>query len=139
MSKKVIINLFPRNKYPSTVSGRVIHPRDRAKVASMLGGADEVWVHTRVYLRDTNVRLDFAAAQGCLGSEPPSEGLRTFTLPFSNMTPGLPYDSTNMPNIPDDAAFSFSPKMGLVDLEAKVYNAAGSIEFETWATLIFND
>ena len=139
MSKKVIISLFPRTKYPSTVIGRAIYPRDRAKVASMLGGADEVWVHTRVYLRDANVRLDFAATQGCLGAEPPSEGLRTFTLALSNVTPALPYDVTNMPTIPDDAAFSFTPKMGLVDLEAKVYNAAGSIEFETWATLIYKD
>lgn len=136
--RKMIVCLFPRNKYPATVAGKLLSPRDKAKLQSLLGSADEVWVHTRVYARDANVFLDLTLFHGCLGDEPPGEGIRTFALTRSNATPTLPYDTTNMATLPDDGVFSVDPKMGLTDVEAKVYNAAGSIEFESWATLIFN-
>jgi hypothetical protein len=133
----MIVNLFPRNKYPSSVAGKSFTPRDRAKLQALLGSATEIWVHTRVYARDANVYLDFDLQHGCLGDEPPLDGLRGFSLTKSNTSPVMPYDTTTMAILPDDGVFSVSPKMGLVDVQAKVYNAGGSIEFESWATLIF--
>jgi hypothetical protein len=139
MTRKVIVALYPRNKYPSSVSGRTLFPKDREKLKTALGSADEVWVHTRVYARDPNVFLDFDFTHGSLGDENPSEGLRQFSLARSGAFPALPYDTTNMPTLPDDGAFYVNPKMGLVDVQAKAYNASGSIEFEAWATLIYHD
>lgn len=139
MTRKVIVQLFPRTKYPSSAGGRTFFPKDREKLKSLMGSANEIWIETRVYTRDTNVFLDFDLTHATLGDESPAEGLRQFQLTKSGATPALPYDTTNMATLPDDGAFFVNPKMGLVDIQAKAYNAAGSIEFETWATLIFND
>lgn len=139
MAKKVIIQLYPRNKYPSTVAGKTYYPRERKKLGTMVGGADEMWVHTRVFARDASVTLNFTILHGCQGDEPPGEGPRMFPLSASNISPNLPYDGTSMTALPDDGSFSVNPKMGLADIQAFAAGAVGSIEFESWATLIYND
>lgn len=139
MTRKVIVCVFPRNRYPSSVNGRTMVPKEREKLKTAMGSANEVWIHTRVYARDTNVFLDFDLTHGSLSDENPAEGLRSFPLTRSATTPALPYDTTNMATLPDDGSFCVNPKMGLVDVQAKAYNANGTIEFEAWATLIYND
>lgn len=137
MTKKVIVNVYPRNKYPSSAGGKVYQPRDRKKLMSMIGGADKAYFQTRVYARDNSVTLDFDVLQGTMGDEPPAEGPRAFPLAKSGASPALPYDGTSMANLPDDGLFSVEPGAGLVDISAKAAGASGSIEFETWVTLIY--
>jgi len=40
--RKMIVNLYPRNKYLATVNGRVLFPREREKLKTLLGSATEV-------------------------------------------------------------------------------------------------
>lgn len=96
MTRKVIVQLFPRNKYPSSAGGRTFFPKDREKLKSLMGSANEIWIETRVYARDTNVFLDFDLTHATLGDESPAEGLRQFQLTKSGATPALPYDTTNI-------------------------------------------
>ena len=138
MTKKLIVNIFPRNKYPASAGGKTYQPRDRKKLMSMIGGADQAYFQTRVYARDANVTLNFDVLQGSFGDEPPAEGPRPFALAKSNLLPNtLPWDSGNMANLPDDGMFSVNPGMGLTDFLAVAGGATGSVEFETWATLIY--
>lgn len=135
--KRVIVQLFPRSKYSSSAGGKTYFPRDRKKLLTLLGGATEVHVHTRVYARDTGVTLDLSFTHGSFGDEPPAEGARQFTLAVTGATPAMPYDGTSMPNLPDDGTFYVTPKMGMVDVQAKAAGGSGSIEFESWATLYY--
>lgn len=135
--RKMVIEVFPRARYAATTSGRTYTPRERAKLAKLMGEANEIWFHTRVYARDTGVSWDFDITHGCLGDQFPADGLRQFALTQSSTTPNLPYDGTNMATLPDDGVFYVQPRMGAVDTQGKAAGANGSIEVECWATLLF--
>ncbi len=143
--RKVVVNLFPRERRKSSVVGIQHRPPNAAQLARQLGAADEVWTHCRVYNWGAGgaVTIDFKAYQGCFGDEPPIQGNRMFELALTNVNPGtLPWSvaAGDMPTPPDDGTFSFLPKMGLVDFVAVVGGAANDgMEFEIWATLIFHD
>lgn len=137
MSKKVIVELWPRTKLLSTVAGKTYFPRDRQRISKLLGQADEVHFHARVYARDASVSVDIAVFHGCLGDDNPADGLRQFSLTNSGQSPTMPWSSANMSTLPDDGTFYVTPKMGLVDVMLKADGANGFIEIEVWATAIF--
>lgn len=139
MTKRMLVLVFPRNKYRGTANGVPYLTRDRKKFSELAGNATLVTFQTRVYDRDTGVTLDFTAAHCGFSDELPLEGARLFslarTVPAS--TPALPYDATSMTSLPDDGVFSVAPTMGRCEVKATVGGATGAIEFEIWATLEF--
>jgi hypothetical protein len=79
--------------------------------------------HARVYDRSSTgtPAVDFDYREGGFGDEPPSNSLRSFTATKSNDTPTLPWNATNMANVPDDGTFQLAPTKGLLDISMKVY------------------
>lgn len=115
-------------------TARSYFPREREQVARMLGTATKVSVHFRMYNRSTSGVLDFEITQGALGNELPAESPRTFTLTALSQNPSLPWNSTNMPNMPDDGTWYVSPNLMMLDIAAKVSGGANEwVEFEGWA------
>ena len=130
--------VFPRNRYLGGATAKSYLPRDREKIAQTLGSATKVTIHCRVYDRSTNGVLNFQVSQGCFGTEQPSESPRIFTITPSSQTPTLPWDSTNMPNLPDDGTWYVQPSMMKLDVAALVSGGANTwVEFEIWATADF--
>lgn len=137
MIKKVVGQLFPRTRYMGGSTAKVYFPKNRPESLKLLGGASKVYVHVRVYDRSSTGApvLDFDGAAGCFSGENPFEGLRSFTISAASATPTLPWNSTNMPTVPDDGTFTMTPTMGLLDVSAKVSGSAACwIEFEIWFT-----
>lgn len=140
MTKRMMMVVFPRNKYKSTVNGVPYLTRDRKKFAELAGNATRVTFYTRVYAYDTGVTLNFTVAHSGFADELPLEGARLYdltpTLPSG--APTLPYGAGSMANLPDDGVFAVTPTMGRCEIKALAGGAAGSVEFETWATLEFD-
>lgn len=136
--KRVIVQTFVRNRYKGAAAAVIYYPRDREKLAKLLGGASKVTFHTRVYDRASGGVVDFECNHGCFGGEMPAEAPRLFTLTNGGQTPSLPYNATNMANLPDDGTFNALPAMGLMDVAAKVSGGANVwVEFEQWVTAEF--
>ena len=77
-------------------------------------------------------------SQGCFGTQLPAEQPRLFILGPTGVTPTLPWNVTNMPNLPDDGTLTVLPTMGLVDFQLKVAGGANTwVELAVWATLDF--
>lgn len=115
-------------------TARSYFPREREGMAKVLGKATKVSVHFRVYTRSTNGVLDFEITQGAFGDELPAEAPRTFTLTALSQNPTLAWNSTNMPNLPDDGTWYVQPNLMLLDIAAKVSGGANEwVEFEGWA------
>jgi hypothetical protein len=131
--------IFPRNRYKGAATAVNYFPRDRQKLAKLLGGATKVTSHVRVYDRSTNGVVDFEVDQGSFGEEMPAEAARLFTLTLQGQTPSLPYNSTNMANLPDDGTFYVQATMGLLDIVAKVSGGANTwVDFEMFVTAEFS-
>jgi hypothetical protein len=97
-----------------------------------------VVLHARVYARSANAAVDWSVTQGCFGTQLPAEQPRLFVLTLSAVTPTLPWNSTNMANLPDDGTLTVNPTMGLVDFQLKVSGGANTwVECAVWATLEF--
>lgn len=134
MSTRTQIQIFPRNRYLGGTTARKYYPREREKLARLLGGAVKVSVHFRVYDRATGAVLDFEVTQGAFGDELPAEAARSFTLTPLSQNPSLPWNSTNMPSTPDDGTWYVSPNLILLDIAALISGGAGVwVEFEGWA------
>lgn len=140
MRSRTTVLLFPRNRYLGGTAAKAYLPRDREKIARMLGTATRVSVHARVYDRSgTGAILDFEVSQGAFADEMPAEGARMLTLTASGQTPSLPWNNTNMTAMPDDGTFYVSPTLMLVDIAAKVSGGAGVwVEFEVYAVAEYN-
>ena len=139
MRSRVVVSLFPRNRYIGGATAKKYYPREREKLAKMLGGATKVSVHCRVYDRSgSGAVLDFEISQGAFGDELPSEAARLFTLTASGQTPTLPWNNTAMANLPDDGTFYVSPTLIMLDVAAVVSGGANVwVEFELYVVAEF--
>lgn len=139
MKSRTQIELFPRNRYLGAATAKRYFPRERERIAKLLGRATKVSVHFRVYDRATGCVLDFEVTQGALGDELPAEAARSFTLTPLSQNPSLPWNATNMPNMPDDGTWYLSPNLMLLDICALVSGGANLwVEFEGWAVAEFD-
>ncbi len=135
--KKVVGQLFPRNRYPGGTAAKFFFSKNRAELQKVLGGATKVIMHIRVYDRSAAgaPQLEFDVSTGCFNGENPSEALRSFAVPLTAATPTLPWSTANMTTVPDDGTFTFTSTMGLVDVAAKVSGSANTwVDFEAWFT-----
>lgn len=137
MNKRVIMMIFPRNKYMATPTGKAYMVRERKKFAELAGNAIRVWFHTRVYAWDPSVTLNFDTVHGSFSDELPLDGPNLFALTKSAVSTSLPYSSSGWTNLPADGVFYVEPSMGRCDVQAICGGANGSIEFESWVTLEF--
>jgi hypothetical protein len=134
-TRKVIIQVFPRQSRRADSNGRVYFPNEREEIAKLLGNAMRVVVQCRVYARSTSGAVTFNVYQGTFGEEMPDDSPRGFPLTLTDTIPTLPWNSTNMANLPDDGTFTFEPKMGLVDVAATVTGGDNEwVEFEMYAS-----
>lgn len=140
MRSRTSVLLFPRNRYMGGTTAKTYFPRDREKIARMLGTASRVSVHCRVYERSgSGAVLDFEVNQGALDDEMPAEGARQIVLTPAGQTPSLPWNNTNMSNMPDDGTWYVSPTLMLLDIVAKVSGGSGVwVEFELYAVAEYN-
>ena len=137
--RKLILQIFPRNRYKASTSGNgVPHlPPEREKIARLLGSANRVNVHVRIYDMGSGATLNFNAFEGSFSNEMPMEGNAMLTLaPVMMGSAALPWDATNIPP-PGDGWFYLLPHFGVLDLLATTGGANSFVEFEAWATLEF--
>lgn len=134
MKTRTQVQLFPRNRYQGGTTAKSYFQHDRDKLAKLLGGATKVSVHFRVYDRASGGVLDVEVSQGAFGTELPAEAARLFTLTPLSQNPSLPWNNTNMPNMPDDGTWYVQGNLMLLDIVAKVSGGASVwVEFEGWA------
>ena len=79
MKNRTLIQIFPRNRYLGAATPKRYYPRERERLAKLIGMATKASVHFRVYDRSTNGVLDFEISQGAFGDELPAESARAFT------------------------------------------------------------
>lgn len=140
MRARTTVQIFPRNRYLGGTTAKSYQPRDREKIARMLGTATRVSVHVRVYDRSSSSAiLDFEVSQGAFGDEMPADGARVLNLTPAGQTPTLPWNNTAMGAMPDDGTWYVSPTLMLLDITAKVSGGAGVwVEFEGYAVAEYN-
>lgn len=140
MRNRSSVQLFPRNRYLGGTTAKPYLPREREKVAKMLGTAAKVSLHARVYDRSGSAAiLDFKVTQGALGDEMPAEGARLLTVTPASQTPSLPWNNTNMSSLPDDGTWYVTPTLMLLDITAKISGGAGVwVDFEAYAVVEYN-
>lgn len=130
--------LFPRKRYTGGTTTRTYTPTDRTRVTRLFGQGFRVHLHCRVYDRSGSGAPVAAVSflHGCFGEEYPAEALRTFALTPTTATPSLPYNSTNMPSVPDDGYIMVDLGMGLVDVGLQISGTDNCwVELEIWYTL----
>ncbi len=141
MARKVTGVLLKRSRYLGGTQPAVYFPADRSKMAALLGAADKVWLHARVYDRSGagSPSIDFDVSHGCLPDQLPRDGLRKFTVSATDAaSPSLRWNATNMTAVPDDGAVSYTPGMGLLDVAMLVSgNATTWVEVEVCYTAIY--
>lgn len=136
MQRRMMVEVFPRNRYLGDSTEKLYYPRERQRLAKLFGMASRVDFHFRVYDRASGAEVTFQTSHGCFGDEMPAEAPRLFAIVMSGQTPALPYDGTSMANLPDDGTFHILPDMGLVDIVAKVSGGANTwVEFAGYATV----
>lgn len=140
MKSRTSVQLFPRNRYLGGTTAKGYFPRNREKIAKLLGGATKVSVHVRVCDRSgTGAVLDFEVSQSAFSNEMPSEAARLLTLTAQGQTPSLPYNNTNMSAMPDDGTFYVVPNLIVLDIAAKISGGAAVwVEFEGYAVAEFS-
>ena len=141
MARKIKGVLYKRNRYQGSTTPQLHLPVDRLKLAGMLGSADKVWIHARMFDRGSNSpSVTFDVAHGCMGDQMPREGIAFFALTLSDVSPTLPWNTTNLTPVPNDGVFSFVPGMGLADIGMIVSGSGVTwIEIEVWFTAIYNE
>jgi hypothetical protein len=138
VNTRSIVQLFPRNRYRAAATTVRYYPRERLKMAKLLGSAAKVTLHARVYDRAAGGVIDFEMSHGSMGDELPAEGARLFVVTLTGAAPALPWNAANMPNLPDDGTAVGAPTMGLVDIALLVSGGANVwVECEVWATVEF--
>jgi len=138
--RRAQVLVFPRSRYRGDGAPSMYYPRERQKLGRLMGGANKVTFHGRLYDRSgAAVTVDFLVPNGAFSDEMPGEGPRVFGLTQQGQTPSLPWDNTHMANLPDDGTFYVQPVHGNVDVQLKIGGGANTwAEFEMWATLEYS-